>query len=223
MTVADIVTKFRRRFPDCSAASAIEYYNDAQKEILFQIPYAKRARQLNVQSGVQEYPLEAEELKVWSVRYVRSSSPGDYKELRATSEDELDLDRPGWRSEDPSEPQYFYIDSQDGSGGTIGTFPTSDTTSANGYPKLIIETSIYNPAENQNTPLPNIPVLSRTFVDLMCYFRACDKNPAIAPSFKAISDESLIAASHQFWGRNVQAPQKMEPAVKVRRGWRNAR
>jgi len=222
MTVADIINKFRRRFPDCSSASALEYYNDAQKEILFQIPYAKRTRHLNLQAGVQEYPLESEELKIWSVRLVRSALTGDWIDLKATSEDELDLDRPGWRSEDPGEPRFFYVDSQEW-GGTIGTFPTSASTTENGFPKLIIEASIYNPAENQNTPLPNIPVLSRTFVDLMCFFRACDKNPSLAPQYKAISDESIIAASHQFWGRNVQAPQKMVPAVKIRRGWRAAR
>jgi hypothetical protein len=222
MTVLDIITRFRKRFGDCSASAALDLLNDSAREILYTIPYAKTSIDVPLVANTAEYALAADYLRVWSGRYLRSANAGDFRELKETSEDQLDLDRPGWRALEPDEPLAYYIDSNESVGGVVGFFPTPNATSSVGYPKVILEVSKFTPYVADSDLLPVSPLVVNAFVDLMCYKRALDTKVQDAVAWKQISEDSLQRASEMFWGRSSRMHPTIQPTIRQRRGWRNS-
>ena len=137
-TVDQVVTKFRRTYPDCGSTRAGEFFADAHREILVRLRLRETVVNISLVDGTQEYALGDTTLLVNSVVFVNSATEGDFYPLEPTSVDHLDYDDPTWRGRvDEDSPLQFYIRNvpdSDGSKQMIGFLPIPDTTTATGYP-----------------------------------------------------------------------------------------
>jgi hypothetical protein len=222
-TKIDIVTKFRKRYSDCTEQTMVALLNEACVEIFSAIPYRRKITSIDLVQDTQTYALAATDsdiAKIWSVRYVRSADKDDFVELQPTSTDELDAERRAWRGEAKGTPGRYWIGGDETLGGVVGLFPKPDKTTDLGYPVLEIDASTiptFTTAGNET--LPDIPFVLDALVDLMCFKRAKDAKVGDAAAWKTLSEDSMRTLAEVFWGMNPRMPQKIVPVVRQRPGW----
>lgn len=131
-TVAQVIAKFRRRYPQCGEGRALELFNDVHGELCTRCPLENETFAVALEAGEAEYPLPSKVVSIREAYYERSSDPADWLVLFERSLDEYALRRKGWRTETSvSEPLEYYV-----SGGVIGFWPLPSLSSVDGYPRV---------------------------------------------------------------------------------------
>jgi hypothetical protein len=137
-SVDQVVTKFRRIYPDCGSSRAGEIFADVHREILVRLRLREKTVSINLTDGTKEYDLGDTSLLVMGADYIKSATDGDFINLSPTSVDHLDYDDPSWRARlgegDPTQYYLRNVESNDTSKQVIGFLPIPDTTTSAGYP-----------------------------------------------------------------------------------------
>lgn len=141
MTAQDIINRAKLTFPDATDTVALSYLQDIHDDLcwLFKINPSD-VTETSLVSGTANYDLPTGTARIFSCRYVRSATAGDWKELEPTHIDALDALRRDWRKQSDSEPEYFYVED-----GDIHLHPAPDTSSSGSpaYPRLEMQVSLY--------------------------------------------------------------------------------
>ena len=134
MTVAEIITAIKDTFGHLSDAEYLRILQDVHTEFLVDLPItAETITMTALVAETQEYAFDASVVDVWDVRYLRTSTAGDSKQLKPISRDELDSEHGDWLGDESGEPDYYYF-----TGLNIGLYPKPDTSSSASYPQLSI-------------------------------------------------------------------------------------
>ena len=195
-------------------ATSQRLLNNANREILFRCRLLREdVIQVSLTDGTRQYDLSENALTVLSVDYKRSAT--DRKVLRATSVDEMDMYRPGWRSESTDaegEPHSFFIvgvDSSDTSKQQIAFDPIPSTTTSSGYP--IVDVHCIEDATLSTTETVHPMLLSdEIYVDVMMRELCKDRDPAGYPYYEQLA-ERQIAKNILFLHGKDREPARLVP------------
>ncbi len=172
-TATQVIAKFRRTYPNCSATDAAELLTDVIKEMYSRLPIRNTSVNLNVTDGTQQYDLNAEFTKVHQVIYKPNANEENWVRLEATNTDKLDLTEPRWRADlAEGTPTHYYITSavsSDSAKNQIGFLPIPDTTTSAGYPIVTIFGTV-NAALTSSETMPDNLLNDNVIVFGMCYY-----------------------------------------------------
>lgn len=158
MTATQAIAEAQRDFPDRSTTECLADLQAVHDELTFDFRIAPSSTTINVTSGTAGYALASGTSRIYSVRYTRSATKGDYKTLRPTHKDELDQVYERWRSRDNAEPEMYYIE-----GGSIYLVPAPNATTSGSYPRLDLDVSS-TATLSGGTNLPTLPS-SRVYIE----------------------------------------------------------
>ncbi len=140
ITVSSVLASFAQHYPDCDSGTQQSIFETAHRELLDRSGLRHVEVSLDLVQGNREVDLDEASLRVLSATYYRSSR--DFFALPATSSDELENRRPGWRGEiTQAEPSGFYVESvSDGDGAkmVIGFDRLIPFTTSAGYPSVVL-------------------------------------------------------------------------------------
>jgi hypothetical protein len=135
MTVAKLISLARRHFDTFDDAEALTYAQAVHNKILRLIRVKPDEDvDISVTAGVNSYTLDANQLisRIWNATWYDSAT--SFRPLRPRSVDELDFQTRGiWRTQPASTPIWY-----DERAGKLILYPTPDTTTATGYPKVTL-------------------------------------------------------------------------------------
>lgn len=135
-TAQTVLNQILETFPDVDDdPTALAYLNRAHEWICTQVQLKDSTESFtSLVAGTAEYPLTATVTKIWSGRYVKSASAGDFTPIRPTSIEELDYVDENWRAHGNGTPAQFYIHGTD-----IGFYRKPDTATSGSYPQIVLE------------------------------------------------------------------------------------
>jgi hypothetical protein len=152
-TVGDLVDEIQETFGSISDAQALRMIQKRDDYLNSLLPIDPSIVTLDsFVVGTREYTLSNLVAKIYSARYVRSATQGDSRMLEPTSRDELHENYGDWEGHGNAEPRMFYV-----RGNNIGFYPTPDTASSGGYPKVDLEVSMYATLTAATNLPDNIP------------------------------------------------------------------
>lgn len=132
ITVASVLARIQRRFPDCSDAVATAYVNEVHQDLLRQLPIVTATEDISLVAGTQEYAYAEATIKIVSAEYFGSAT--DRHHMFPTDLDHLNNNEPGWRSRGRGRPTRYYLWRDSSGNGVIGFDPTPVSTTSGGYP-----------------------------------------------------------------------------------------
>ena len=189
MTVQDCIDGLHVSYPQVSDAQALDYFRDVHREILSLAQIENGEETVNLTAGTREYALNATN-KITQVRaayYLKSAT--DITRLAPTSTDWLDANDPTWRATtDKGQPLRFYREDE-----KLGLDPVPDTTTAAGYPKVLVYGTTYQ-ALIATDPIPEAIPSVRVYVEGMKRLYASDRDPANFAQWDAAYQRELHAA-----------------------------
>jgi len=157
-TVDQIVSKFRRKFPECDAATALGFFQDAHRRILTRVQVRNNVQYIALVAGTREYALDASVFKVHSA-YLEQSAEASVP-LRERSTDELDVMRYGWRMPTfTGDPIEYYISAaavSDSATNSIGFVPIPATSTSGTYPRVALYCTAYADLSGAETVPTNL-------------------------------------------------------------------
>lgn len=120
-------------YQDCPDDSTLlKMMNDEHFDICRYVKlYQDTTVTVSLTAETREYSLSASVMHIWNAAYFTSATA--YTPLRQTSVDKLDNDYPTWRNQSSGIPYQYYE-----SGGYVGFYPTPNTTTSAGYPKVTL-------------------------------------------------------------------------------------
>lgn len=125
-TAQSILNAFRRTFPDCSQARALELLNEVDEEVLSLIPLRKSTFCIPLVAGQAWFDLPESIVRVYRAELVDEN--GRRVPLEETTEAELNRSAPGWRGDVQGLPSRFGT-SASMTGGTGFVWPAPSSTS----------------------------------------------------------------------------------------------
>ena len=181
-TVQDCIDGLHVTYPQVQDDQALLYFRQVHREVcnLGQLNYDSYTFSSLV-AGTREYVMSDLDVTT-SVRAAYYQTDADtYYKLTPTSTDWLDEYRPNWRLDtDTGQPEMFYIEGKgsyvDPEETRIGFYPTPNTTSTSGYPRVVTYGTTYqamNPTEDIAPIIPSI----RVYIEGMKKLYASDRDP----------------------------------------------
>lgn len=208
VTVSNLYTQLNDWFPQVSSTEKLRHIQRAHTRILSLVPLSvATGTNTALVADTKEYSISDTYMKIWSVRYLTSSTQGDSKQLIETSVDELDQTRPDWRGEASGTPAYWYI-----RGSKIGLHPTPDTSSSASYPQISYEYT----ADETLTGSSNLPDNARTHEAWLFDAAAAialSRNDPRYPLFEERRERSLKDLSRMFKGRTARLQPRTVPSM----------
>ncbi len=133
-TAQDIIDNVGLEFPGIADPVVLAHLQREHDELSYLFDLGGADETISIQAGIQEYALDADIRRVWSVDYQLSATNGH--QLRATHVDKLDDDASGWRFHPNGLPLEFYVER-----GFIGLYPKPSATTSGTYPRLSLSVS----------------------------------------------------------------------------------
>lgn len=208
VTVSNLYTQINDEFPQVADAEKLRRIQRAHSRILSLVPVkAAVTTNTSLVADTKEYSLSDAYLRIWSVRYLRSSTQGDSKQLIETSVDELDKTIPDWRGAPSGEPKYWYI-----RGSKMGLHPTPDTSSSSSYPQLSFE---YTTDETLtgSSELPDNCRTHEAWLYDVCAAIAMSRGDQRYPWFEERRDRAMKELTRMFHGRTARLQPQVVPAM----------
>lgn len=159
LTADQVIERARLFFPAIplstdSSPNGLDLLNEALSELLFDVEMLSAESDLTLTAGTAHYSLPSGTVRLWSARYVRSATTGDFKELRPTNQDKLDNEGLGYLRLGSSEPdKYWALPKSDGTP-EIWVTPSPPTTTSSGYPKIVVRVTQYTALSTGSSSLP---------------------------------------------------------------------
>ena len=152
-TKADILNSCYTVFPGMNTATAVNYFDYTNREIVSQVHVlASDYETINsISNGVKVYALASNVVGVYTCRYQNSSATNDFSEMVETSLETIEQDDRS-QLKRTGTPRQFAMD-----GGSLFVHPTPDTNSVNGYPSLILRVDRATTLGNSNTLPSDVP------------------------------------------------------------------
>jgi hypothetical protein len=144
MTVGDIISRARNRYPGMSSALALQLFNDVHREVSKRTQLRNDQVNVDVVEGQDTYDIDTRLINyIREVYYAWGADRASRMELLPRSLDEYEVFRRNWRASlTESQPTEYYLSSApDGntSTGQIGLFQIPElTTQIDGYPRIEI-------------------------------------------------------------------------------------
>lgn len=209
MTVQNLVDDIRREYAKGVPDAEIMYYlQEVHTDIITSIRLNVEDVTISLTDGTKGYAIDDDILKIWSAKYYRSAA--DAYGLKATHLDELNSDNPHWVITPDMEPRSFYIEQ-----GFIYFHPTPPTTTASGYPKVVLTvtrdvTLTLSPGDE----LPGYVRSGGAWIEATKQAIASSKQDWDAYAvFKANAEKELVNLKNMVVGRNVE----FNPSIRPRR------
>lgn len=152
-TVAQVLAKFARRFPEVDAATQLTLFLDAHKRLLSRIQVRNDVQYITLAAGTQEYDLTGQVFKIHSA-YLQQDAQTQVP-LIERSTDELDAMRWGWRNPAyTGSPIEYYVsgaDAGDSGQNVIGFVPIPATSTSAGFPQVALYCTTYDDLQTTDT------------------------------------------------------------------------
>lgn len=194
-TVDQVITRFRRHYPGCDAATALDLFQTAYKRLLDRAEFRTTDVTFSsIVAGQREYDWAEADLRVYGVTWYKSAT--SFWALRPTSEDALRDCDPAWKeSTSTGDPCSFYVTGRpSGSSGKLmlGFDVAPDTSTTGGYPCAVCHCEEHV-AISGATVIPFSLLDEMYFVYAMCEFWAYEEDVAKATLWerKRVQEESV--------------------------------
>ena len=208
MLVSDLITQIKDTFGHLSDAEYLRILQDVHSEFLVDLPItATTITETALVAETQEYTFDASVLDVWDVRYVKTSTAGDSKQLKPISVDQLDHEYGDWRGDESGEPDYYYFTDT-----KIGLYPKPDTSSSASYPQL----SMYvtdSVTLATGTTMPTRINAYRAWVDEAVYRIALKEQSEFLQFYEREAKKSKDRLYRQFHARTKRLKTKVAPRL----------
>lgn len=135
MTVQQLINLARRHFQLFDEQEALTYLQGVHNKILRLVRIKPdETVDVSLTADTYNYTLATTIVRIWDARYVLSSTTGDSRPLYSRSVDQLDWETKGiWRTQPSATPIWY-----DERSGELILYPTPDTTTSAGYPKVTL-------------------------------------------------------------------------------------
>lgn len=140
VTVQSQIDRLIRSFTDITDAVALDYLQDANRELCFSLPIYLTEEDITLTADTQEYTINADDLRVWSGHYWESAT--FCKSLEGMTLRGLDLRHQGWRNTPASIPSKYVVFNKL-TVPTLRLFPKPNRTTTGGYPFVRLRVSRY--------------------------------------------------------------------------------
>lgn len=222
--VDDVILMARQACPSLVyQTDGVDYYNRIDREIRFRVSVTDEAESVSLTAGTREYAMNEDTLRVWSARYQKSATVGDYDVLDPVSVNQLEADDPNFLKRANAPPKRFYVTENSVSGMVLGLGPAPDTTTSGGYPVVICRVSrsgdVANWTAAQSAAMPTGLVSYEAWAVGLCKLWARDFDPERYAFFAQAFEAELARLGDQRHTKNVQQPAAFLPNA-VRRGRR---
>ena len=201
MTVADVITQFRYKYPACTEAYALDLFNQVHKEFASRSQLRNKWVYVNLTAGTSEYDMPDGVKMIHEAYYQRDSDPGSWFPLVMTSIDEFVEEYWGWMltAQNQSMPTKLYTTSADDGTGAkfrVGLWLCPDTTTdiVTGYPILGMRvTSVEDMASDDDIPtdILNQNVYIYGMAKLWSFMKQPEDYPLVAPMADAELDKNV--------------------------------
>lgn len=147
MTADECIARARIIFPAIPLSSAaspdgLDLLNELVGELLFDVELSSQEVDVNMTANTAHYTVTTP-MRVWSARYVRSATTGDFKHLLPTSQDEMDSREQQHLRLSAGEPTYWWMLPTSAGTQELWLSATPATTTSGGYPKVTLRHSKY--------------------------------------------------------------------------------
>jgi hypothetical protein len=200
ITVNSIVTEVQAAFPDATATQIISHMNKVDRYLASKIRLRASTITVNLTSA---YALSDTIVRIYSVRYVRSSSASNSFMLKAEDMSGLDIKYPNWRSWPNSEPRFYSFDVDSAGAFSLLLAPTPNTTTSGGYPVVYVYASLGGTL-SAGGDIPNKIMQSDVYKFGACYYFAMETRREEAGFWKNLYDQALQHEINLEMGRSTQ-------------------
>jgi hypothetical protein len=206
VTVSTLISYLRQTYPDCGDALGLRAIQRTVRALVQ--PDDTRTETTTLSSlvaGTADYALNESVIRVWSADYQPAATQS--KRLTAVTMSQLERDYPNHRVASSGAPQVFAV-TYSGSALQLTLHPAPDTTTAGGYPRVILRTSTV-PTLASNSTLPaNLPEEAIEAGALWRVARVLD--PAKAPAYEALWRQQLASARAEMVQRAAGARYELD-------------
>jgi hypothetical protein len=187
-SVTTVIAACQQILPRLTSTRAQAHFHTAHKELLDEAQIRNLPITVSLTDGTREYDWAEGNLKAWDAVYYESATV--FHHLTQVSEDELDLYKENWRAAAAEgKPLYFYITSAqdtDTAKKVVGFYPIPDTTTSSGYPKVIVEATVFAELTASET-LPSTILHSQFHIYRVCELAAPEISPGREGEFGALA------------------------------------
>lgn len=215
-TVASVITRMQRKFPDIDGATALEYLNLTHQELCVRIPLSIQSESISLTAGTFSYAIHDDDVKVWHVEYMRSAT--DIHRLEASHWETWNQEQPQWRMNAQAEPTRYAIH-RDSTDQAIYLWSPPNLTTSGGYPVIRLWVTRYV-ALTSNGDLPPGLVNSEVYAFGAMMRYAFDHDHASYGECKARYGELLKAEDAHHVRKDAKAPPRMTQGINYPRGTR---
>lgn len=203
ITVNSIVTEVQAAFPEATATQIISHMNKVDRYLASKIRLRANTITVSLTAGTNTYSLSDTIVRVFSVRYLRSSSASNSFVLKAEDISGLDVKYKNWRSWSQGEPKFFAFDVDSTGAYQLVLAPTPNTTTSGGYPIVHIEASLGGTLAAGNN-IPNKIMQSDVYKFGACYYYAMEARREESGFWKNLYDMALQHEINLELGRSTQ-------------------
>ena len=134
ISVGQVQIDCLQHFPDMDQTTFLNLLNGVYEDLIFFAALFDDTQVVvNLVSGQGEYAISDSLIRNWAACYVPNNDPYQWYGLRQTSIDFGDYQYPGWRTANPGQPNFIYF-----RGSNVGFIPPPVTTTAGGYPYVLL-------------------------------------------------------------------------------------
>lgn len=205
MTVAELISLTRGHFDTFDSGEALTHLQAVHNNICRLVRVLPdESVDVSITAGASEYPI-ADLLRIWDAAYWKSAT--DSKALIPRSVDQMDLETHGaWRRDQSSTPVWY-----DERAGSLVLHPAPDTTTASGYPKVVLSVSLVQPLD-MTTSLPAVADHEAWLYGL-CRRYAAMKAAYKLQMFMALEQEAMNKLRRFSQGKAARQKPNLRPMV----------
>lgn len=197
MTVNDVITQFRYKYPACTEDYALTLFNQVHKEFASRSQMRNKWVYVDLTAGEPEYDMPAGVKMIHESYYQFNSDPGSWFPLVDTSIDEFIEEMWGWQltAYNQSMPTKIYTTTKDDGTGAkfrVGLWlcPNITTDIVTGYPRLAMRVTSTEDMDATDD-LPTDILNELVYVYGMCKLWSFLKQPEDYPLMKPMADAEL--------------------------------
>lgn len=200
-TATAVISKFRTRYPSCSATNASLYLQDVLKELYSRLDIRQVDITVSLTASTREYDLNVDVTAIQRAIYKPSADESGWVILSANNIYKLDHTEPSWRLNlTEGSPVTYYIrgvSSSDTAKNVIGFIPIPDTTTSSGYPNVTLVCTQYAEITGSEA-LPSNLLNDNVLLYGMYYYYSIDRDDAASENrwYKLYEHEIAKNAIH---------------------------
>lgn len=190
ITVNSIVAEVQAAFPEATSTQIVAHMNKVDRHLASKIRLRANTITVNLTANDNTYTLTDSIVRVFSVRYLRSSSASNSYTLKAEDISGLDVKFKNWRSWPQGEPKLFAFDVDSAGAYQLVLAPTPATATSGGYPIVHVEASLGGTLA-AGGDIPNKIMQSDVYKFGACYYYAMEARREESAFWKNLYDMAL--------------------------------